>query len=280
MPPTSRHAGRPFVIGGWTPAGKPPSFAPCTNHSLTRPAGARPRSSPSATRPLASPWPPNPRPTIAPKFRPSTNGISAPSFPTGTPGRQGMKALDAKMTEFAALKGTLARGPQAVLHAYRLLGRDRHAAGQGYSYTATAARHSTRATRTSAPGSSACRHSRQIRHRHGVVHPGTADHPAGDHGAVDRADARPRHLSLHHPRQLPPAEARPRREGRTAAFLQHPRQRYAAHGLPGVVHLGHQVSQGHPGRRQGRDAHAGRLSGDPRHRLQPGRPDEVVRGTI
>ena len=32
----------------------------------------------------------------------------------------GMKDLDAKMSAFAALKGTLTQGPQAVLHAYRL----------------------------------------------------------------------------------------------------------------------------------------------------------------
>jgi oligoendopeptidase F len=41
-------------------------------------------------------------------------------YPNWDAWEQGMKALDAKMTEFAALKGTLARGPQAVLHAYRL----------------------------------------------------------------------------------------------------------------------------------------------------------------
>ena len=32
----------------------------------------------------------------------------------------GMKALDAKMSEFAALKGTLGQGPQTLLHAYRM----------------------------------------------------------------------------------------------------------------------------------------------------------------
>ncbi|HZP60668.1 MAG TPA: M3 family metallopeptidase, partial [Opitutaceae bacterium] len=33
---------------------------------------------------------------------------------------EGMKTLDAKMSEFAALKGTLAKGPDAVLRAYKL----------------------------------------------------------------------------------------------------------------------------------------------------------------
>ena len=43
-----------------------------------------------------------------------------PIFPNWDAWEAGMKALDAKMSEFAALKGTLAGGPQAVLHAYRL----------------------------------------------------------------------------------------------------------------------------------------------------------------
>lgn len=44
-----------------------------------------------------------------------------PIFPSWVAWEDGMKALDAKMGEFAALKGSLAQGPQAVLHAYRLL---------------------------------------------------------------------------------------------------------------------------------------------------------------
>jgi len=44
----------------------------------------------------------------------------SPIFPTWEAWDAGMKTLDAKMTEFAALKGTLVQGPQAVLHAYRL----------------------------------------------------------------------------------------------------------------------------------------------------------------
>jgi len=43
-----------------------------------------------------------------------------PLFPSWEAWEQGMQALDAKMTAFAALKGTLAQGPQAVLHAYQL----------------------------------------------------------------------------------------------------------------------------------------------------------------
>ncbi len=44
----------------------------------------------------------------------------APIFPSWDAWEAGMKTLDAKMAEFAALKGTLGQGPQAVLHAYRL----------------------------------------------------------------------------------------------------------------------------------------------------------------
>ena len=44
----------------------------------------------------------------------------SPLFPSWEAWEQGMQALDAKMTAFAALKGTLAQGPQAVLHAYQL----------------------------------------------------------------------------------------------------------------------------------------------------------------
>ena len=43
-----------------------------------------------------------------------------PIFPDWAAWEQGMKALDAKMGEFAALKGTLAQGADAVLRAYRL----------------------------------------------------------------------------------------------------------------------------------------------------------------
>ncbi len=44
----------------------------------------------------------------------------SPIFPSWDAWEQGMKALDAKMGEFAALKGTLAQGSDAVLRAYRL----------------------------------------------------------------------------------------------------------------------------------------------------------------
>ena len=44
-----------------------------------------------------------------------------PIFANWAAWEDGMKTLDAKMGEFAALKGTLAQGPQAVVHAYRLL---------------------------------------------------------------------------------------------------------------------------------------------------------------
>ncbi len=43
-----------------------------------------------------------------------------PIFASWDAWENGMKTLDARMNEFAALKGTLAQGPQAVLHAYRL----------------------------------------------------------------------------------------------------------------------------------------------------------------
>ncbi|HUJ42873.1 MAG TPA: oligoendopeptidase F [Opitutaceae bacterium] len=44
----------------------------------------------------------------------------APIFASWDAWETGMKTLEARMNEFAALKGTLAQGPQAVLHAYRL----------------------------------------------------------------------------------------------------------------------------------------------------------------
>ena len=44
----------------------------------------------------------------------------SPIFGSWEAWEAGMKTLDARMDEFAALKGTLAQGPQAVLHAYRL----------------------------------------------------------------------------------------------------------------------------------------------------------------
>ena len=44
----------------------------------------------------------------------------SPIFGSWDAWEAGMKTLDARMNEFAALKGTLAQGPQAVLHAYRL----------------------------------------------------------------------------------------------------------------------------------------------------------------
>jgi oligoendopeptidase F len=44
----------------------------------------------------------------------------APIFADWPAWEEGMKAIEAKMAEFAALKGTLAEGPQAVLRAYRM----------------------------------------------------------------------------------------------------------------------------------------------------------------
>jgi oligoendopeptidase F len=44
----------------------------------------------------------------------------APIFAGWPAWEEGMKEIDGKMTAFAALKGTLTQGPQAVLHAYRL----------------------------------------------------------------------------------------------------------------------------------------------------------------
>jgi oligoendopeptidase F len=44
----------------------------------------------------------------------------APIYADWPAWEEGMKAIDAKMAEFAALKGTLIQGPQAVLRAYRL----------------------------------------------------------------------------------------------------------------------------------------------------------------
>ena len=44
----------------------------------------------------------------------------SPIFPDWDAWEAGLKALDAKMGEFAALKGTLAQSPQALLRAYRL----------------------------------------------------------------------------------------------------------------------------------------------------------------
>ena len=57
-----------------------------------------------------------------------------PIFPNWDAWEAGMKALDAKMTEFAALKGTLAGGPQAVLHAYRLYDEVGMMADKAYNY--------------------------------------------------------------------------------------------------------------------------------------------------
>src|SRR5208283_372376 len=44
----------------------------------------------------------------------------APIFADWPAWEAGVKEIDAKMAAFAALKGTLVQGPQAVLHAYRL----------------------------------------------------------------------------------------------------------------------------------------------------------------
>ena len=60
---------------------------------------------------------------------------------------------------------------------------------------------------------------RQVRHRHGLVHAGAAEDPAGRRwrsGSPQTPGARA--LPVHHPRQLPPAGARARREGRAAAL--------------------------------------------------------------
>ena len=57
-----------------------------------------------------------------------------PIFPNWDAWEAGMKALDAKMAEFAALKGTLAGGPQAVLHAYRLYDEVGMMADKAYNY--------------------------------------------------------------------------------------------------------------------------------------------------
>ena len=57
-----------------------------------------------------------------------------PIFPNWDAWEAGMKALDAKMAEFAALKGTLAGGTLAVLHAYRLYDEVGMLADKVYNY--------------------------------------------------------------------------------------------------------------------------------------------------
>ncbi len=59
-----------------------------------------------------------------------------PIYPGWEAWEAGMKTLDARMTEFAALKGTLAGGAPAVLHAYQLLDEIGMLQERVYSYTA------------------------------------------------------------------------------------------------------------------------------------------------
>jgi oligoendopeptidase F len=119
VPPTGCHAGRPFVIGGWTPAEKPPSFAFMheTLPRFVRCGGtAAVLIALMSTLTLAAKPTSHIRAEIPAQYKWDLN----PIFPNWDAWEAGMKALDAKMSEFAALKGTLAGGPQAVLHAYRL----------------------------------------------------------------------------------------------------------------------------------------------------------------
>jgi len=118
MPPTSRHAVMSFVIGSWTPAGKSPSFAPM--HPLLHQTGRRGLILATATVALAVALAAKPTTRNRAEIPAQYHWDLTPIFPNWDAWEQGMKALDAKMTEFAALKGTLAQGPQAVLHAYGL----------------------------------------------------------------------------------------------------------------------------------------------------------------
>jgi oligoendopeptidase F len=123
----------PFVIGGWTPAEKPPSY---TFMHEPLPRFVRRGCIAAALIALLS--------TLALAAKPTSHNRAeiptqykwdlGPIFPNWDAWEAGMKALDAKMAEFAALKGTLARGPQAMLHAYRLFDEVGMLSDKVYSY--------------------------------------------------------------------------------------------------------------------------------------------------
>ena len=116
--PPGRHAGLPFVTAGWTLAKNPASCI-----TMNRPFKRHPALFvTAATFLLMSTTIVSARPTtrnraeIPAEYKWDVSSI----YQDWTAWEEGMKALDARIAEFAALKGTLARGAQAVLHAYRL----------------------------------------------------------------------------------------------------------------------------------------------------------------
>jgi hypothetical protein len=110
------------------------------------------------------------------------------------------------MDAFAAMR-LAEKGPAAVLKAYKAFDE----IGM-LQYKVFAIRNCS-ATSIPQPGDSGkfqrvTRCSRLQTRR--LVHPGAADHPAGDDGAVDRCHPGTGHLQVLDPRQLPPAGARAR----------------------------------------------------------------------
>ena len=116
--PPGRHAGLPFVTAGWTLAKNPASCITMNRPFKRHPAlfvTAATFLLMSTTIVAARPTTRN-RAEIPAEYKWDVSSI----YQDWTAWEEGMKALDARIAEFAALKGTLARGAQAVLHAYRL----------------------------------------------------------------------------------------------------------------------------------------------------------------
>ena len=115
--PSGGHAGPPFVTGGWTPAQNRPSWAPMHRLLPRFLAGAAAATLVlmSTTNLAAKPTTRN-RAEIAADYKWDVSAI----YKDWAAWEEGMKTLDAKIAEFAALQGTLAKGAQAVLRAYRL----------------------------------------------------------------------------------------------------------------------------------------------------------------
>ncbi len=108
-----------------------------------------------------------------------------------------MKAMDARMDEFAALQGHARRRAAGVAEGLPRLRRHRQAPVPALPLPAAAARRRHARSGGRRPLPARARRVREVRYRVGLVHARAAARSRGDRQGLDRGDAGPRAVPLH-----------------------------------------------------------------------------------
>ena len=185
--------------------------------------------------------------------------------------------LDAAIGEYAALKGTLAHGPDRLLAAFRLNDRLGQLAYKVYFYPSLQVRRGPARQRRQRPPAAGAGADGALAGGHVLVQPGAADasrsRPCA--GWMD-ANADLARLPLRDRRGLPPAGARARRKGRAADVALVAAVGRAERGLPGALDRRREVSGSHAQHRRDGDDVVRPVPRGARDQPQPGRPARGV----